>query len=67
VERKVGLLLKRKNESPNSLSDFWKKTYMAKSDSDKEFLEFIIKALVDHPEEVKLLVEPVQLPGLSDL
>jgi len=27
---------------------------MAKSDSDKEFLEFIIKALVDHPEEVKI-------------
>ncbi len=54
MERKVGLLLKRKNEFPNSLSDFWKKTYMAKSDSDKEFLEFIIKALVDHPEEVKI-------------
>ncbi len=27
---------------------------MAKADSDKEFLEFIIKALVDHPEDVKL-------------
>ena len=27
---------------------------MAKADSDKEFLEFIIKALVDHPEEVKI-------------
>jgi len=27
---------------------------MAKADSDKEFLEFIIKALVDHPEDVKI-------------
>jgi len=26
---------------------------MAK-DTDKEFLEFIVKALVDHPEEVKI-------------
>jgi len=27
---------------------------MAKAESDKEFLEFIIKALVDHPDEVKI-------------
>ena len=27
---------------------------MAKADSDKEFLEFVIKALVDHPEDVKI-------------
>ncbi len=27
---------------------------MAKVETDKEFLEFIIKALVDHPEDVKL-------------
>ncbi len=27
---------------------------MAKASSDQEFLEFIIKALVDHPEDVKI-------------
>jgi len=27
---------------------------MAKVASDKEFLEFIVKALVDHPEDVKI-------------
>jgi len=27
---------------------------MATKDNDKEFLEFLIKALVDHPEDVKL-------------
>ena len=27
---------------------------MAKASSDQEFLEFIIKALVDHPEDVKV-------------
>ena len=27
---------------------------MAKAEGDKEFLEFIIKALVDHPEDVKI-------------
>lgn len=27
---------------------------MTKTDSDKEFLEFVIKALVDHPEDVKI-------------
>ena len=27
---------------------------MTKTENDKEFLEFIIKALVDHPEEVKI-------------
>jgi len=27
---------------------------MAKAETDKEFLEFIIKALVDHPEDVKI-------------
>ena len=27
---------------------------MATKDSDKEFLEFVIKALVDHPEDVKI-------------
>ncbi len=27
---------------------------MAKASSDQEFIEFIIKALVDHPEDVKV-------------
>jgi predicted RNA-binding protein YlqC (UPF0109 family) len=27
---------------------------MAKESSDKEFLEYLIKALVDHPEDVKI-------------
>jgi predicted RNA-binding protein YlqC (UPF0109 family) len=27
---------------------------MAKESSDQEFLEFIVKALVDHPEDVKI-------------
>ncbi len=27
---------------------------MAKASSDQDFLEFIIKALVDHPEDVKI-------------
>jgi len=27
---------------------------MAKASSDQEFLEYIIKALVDHPEDVKI-------------
>jgi len=27
---------------------------MAKGETDKEFLEFIVKALVDHPEDVKI-------------
>jgi len=27
---------------------------MAKETSDKEFLEFVIKSLVDHPEDVKI-------------
>ncbi|MBZ9573011.1 KH domain-containing protein, partial [Patescibacteria group bacterium] len=27
---------------------------MATKDSDKEFLEYVIKALVDHPEDVKI-------------
>ena len=27
---------------------------MAKETSDKEFLEYLIKALVDHPEDVKI-------------
>lgn len=27
---------------------------MATKDSDKEFLEYLIKALVDHPEDVKI-------------
>ncbi len=27
---------------------------MAKESSDQEFLEYLIKALVDHPEEVKI-------------
>ena len=54
MERKVGLLLKRKNEIFKFALRIWKKIFMAKADSDKEFLEFIIKALVDHPEDVKL-------------
>ena len=27
---------------------------MAKAENDKEFLEYIVKALVDHPEDVKI-------------
>jgi len=27
---------------------------MAKEETDKEFLEYIVKALVDHPEDVKI-------------
>lgn len=27
---------------------------MAKEDNDKDFLEFVVKALVDHPEDVKI-------------
>jgi len=27
---------------------------MAKLENDKEFLEFVVKALVDHPDDVKL-------------
>jgi len=27
---------------------------MAKAQSDQEFLEFVVKALVDHPEDVKI-------------
>jgi len=27
---------------------------MAKTENDKEFLEFVVKALVDHPDDVKI-------------
>ncbi len=27
---------------------------MTKTESDREFLEFVVKALVDHPEDVKI-------------
>ena len=31
-----------------------KQRFMVKADDDKEFLEFVVKALVDHPDDVKV-------------
>lgn len=43
------------------------KSNMAKQPSDQEFLEFIIKALVDHPEDVKVTREVDEMGVLLSL
>jgi len=44
------LLKREKSDSSSNNSE----RIMAKESSDQEFLEYLIKALVDHPEDVKI-------------